>query len=104
MVASRLCVIAVPCFVTEFHNSVEGAFPNRYSVCAHTLATLGLSGFAPGELPKRWTCGWAKLAYVPFASWPRTGHVYEATYGPLLLAHFHTCLCAYEVPLNVKNG
>ena len=41
---------------------------------------------------------------MPFASWPSTGQVYEATYGPLLLAHFHTRLCAYEVPLNVKNG
>ena len=71
---------------------------------AATLATLGLSGFAPGDIPKRWTRGWANVPYVPFTSWPDTGQVYEAACAPQLLAHFHARLCAYEVPLDVRNG
>ena len=71
---------------------------------AATLATFGLSGFAPGDMPKRWTRGWAKVPDVPFTSWPDSGQVYEAAYAPQLLAHFHARLCAYEVPLDVKNG
>ena len=71
---------------------------------AATLATLGLSGFAPGDLPKRWTRGWAKTHYTPFTLWPRSGQSYEATFAPQLLAHFHARLCAYGVPLDAKDG
>ena len=77
---------------------------SKDTAVAATLATLGLSGFAPGDLPKRWTRGWAKVPYLPFTSWPEHGQVYEAAYAPQLLAHFHACLCAFEVPLDAKNG
>ena len=84
--------------------SFSQAQSGKDTAVAATLATLGLSGFAPGDIPKRWTRGWAKVPYVPFTSWPDNGQVYEAVYAPQLLAHFHARLCAYEVPLDVKNG
>lgn len=71
---------------------------------AATLATLGLSGFAPGDLLKRWTRGWAKVPYVPYTSWLEHGQVYSAAHASQLLAHFHARLCAFEVPLDVKDG
>ncbi len=86
------------------HYAFNQAKTGKESAVAAALATLGLSGFAAGELPKRWPRGWAKKSYMPFALWPADGQIYEATYSSQLVAHFHASLGAFEVPLDVKDG
>ena len=86
------------------HYAFSQAKTGKDTAVAAALAALGLSGFAAGELPKRWPRGWAQKAYTPFDLWPAGGQVYEATYSSQLYNHFHASLTAFGVPLDIKDG
>ena len=68
------------------------------------MNALGLSGLAPGVLPKRWPTDWLQKSFVPFARWPDRGDIVDSVYYSELQAHFHATLCQFEVPLEVQGG
>ena len=68
---------------------------------AAAMTALGLTGLAPGTLPRRWARGWNQKHFALFAKWPAGGQTYENEYATELLNHFAEALTIFDVPVGV---